>query len=51
MVVLVQYYMYETYAPAGTNPPHAVTAVTAKVSRAPSSCPQWRLHPSICSCE
>ncbi|CAK0786183.1 hypothetical protein CVIRNUC_009396 [Coccomyxa viridis] len=24
------YYMYETYAPAGTNPPHAVTAVTAK---------------------
>ena len=36
---LVQYYMYETYAPAGTNPPHAVTAVTAKVSLASSSCP------------
>ncbi|CAL5226936.1 g9817 [Coccomyxa viridis] len=24
------YYIFETYAPAGTNPPHAVTAVTAK---------------------
>ena len=30
-VVPVQYYIFETYAPAGTNPPHAVTAVTAKV--------------------
>ncbi|KAK9918460.1 hypothetical protein WJX75_004213 [Coccomyxa subellipsoidea] len=24
------YYLYETYAPSGTNPPHSVTAVTAK---------------------
>ncbi len=29
--VPLQYYIFETYAPAGTNPPHAVTAVTAKV--------------------
>ena len=27
----MQYYLYETYAPSGTNPPHSVTAVTAKV--------------------
>ena len=45
LIWLVQYYMYETYAPAGTNPPHAVTAVTAKVSLAPSSGPHWSLHP------
>ena len=30
-MLLLQYYIYETYAPSGTNPPHSFTAVTAKV--------------------
>lgn len=33
----MQYYIFETYAPSGTNPPHAVTAVTARVQHVPTS--------------
>ncbi len=32
MLLHAQYYLYETYAPSGTNPPHSVTCVTTRVS-------------------